>query len=48
MAKLKRNIDQEIRDGLREIKRGDYGRVINVPDVAGIPRPCWKWLETEI
>jgi hypothetical protein len=21
-------------DGLREIKRGEYGRVINVPDVA--------------
>jgi putative transcriptional regulator len=36
MAKLKRNIGQEIRDGLREIKRGDYGRVINVPDVAEI------------
>ena len=36
MAKLKRNIGQEIRDGLREIKRGDYGRVISVPDVAEI------------
>ena len=36
MAKLKRNIGQEIRDGLREIKRGDYGRVINIPDVAEI------------
>jgi putative transcriptional regulator len=36
MAKFKRDIGQEIRDGLREIKRGDYGRVIHVPDVAEI------------
>ena len=36
MAKAKRNIGQEILDGLRELKGGEYGRVINVPDVAGI------------
>ena len=36
MSKRKRNIGLEIRDGLRELKRGDYGRVIVVPDVAGI------------
>jgi putative transcriptional regulator len=36
MAKVKRNIGLEILQGLREIKRGEYGRVINVPDVAGI------------
>jgi putative transcriptional regulator len=36
MAKAKRNIGQEILDGLREIKSGAYGRVINVPDVASI------------
>jgi putative transcriptional regulator len=36
MAKAKRNIGQEILDGLREIKSGEYGRVINVPDVASI------------
>ena len=36
MAKLKRNIGREVLDGLRELKRGDYGRVINVPDVASI------------
>lgn len=36
MAKRKRNIGREIRDGLRELKRGDYGRVINIPDVAEI------------
>ena len=36
MAKTKRNVGREILDGLREIKRGEYGRVINVPDVAMI------------
>mgnify|MGYP001614477911 CR=1 FL=1 len=36
MAKRKRNIGLEILDGLRELKRGDYGRVINIPDVAEI------------
>jgi len=30
MAKAKRNIGVEILEGLREIKRGDYGRVINI------------------
>jgi putative transcriptional regulator len=36
MTKAKRNIGQEILDGLRETKRGEHGRVINVPDVASI------------
>jgi putative transcriptional regulator len=36
MSKRKRNIALEIRDGLRELKRGDYGRVVNIPDVAKI------------
>ena len=36
MAKSKRNIGLEILQGLREIKRGEYGRVIDVPDIAGI------------
>ena len=36
MAKAKRNIGQEILDGLRELTSGEYGRVINVPDVASI------------
>lgn len=36
MAKVKRNIGREILDGLREIRSGDYGRVVNVPDVASI------------
>ena len=36
MSKRKRNIGLEIREGLRELKRGDYGRAIEVPDVAEI------------
>lgn len=36
MRKAKRNIGLEILQGLREIKRGDYGRVSTVPSVAGI------------
>ena len=36
MAKSKRNIGLEILHGLREIKRGEHGRVINVPEVSQI------------
>ena len=36
MAKSKRNIGIEILEGLREIKRGEYGRVINIPEVGSI------------
>jgi len=36
MTKPKRHIGREIRDGLRELKRGDYGRIVNIPSVAGI------------
>lgn len=36
MTKTVRNIGQEILDGLRELKRGEHGRVVNVPDIAGI------------
>ena len=36
MARANRNIGREILDGLRELKRGEHGRVINVPDVANI------------
>lgn len=32
----KRNIGEEILQGLREIKRGEYGRVTIVPDIASI------------
>ena len=34
MARKSRDIGAEILQGLREIKRGEYGRVINVPDIA--------------
>ena len=36
MPRKSRDIGAEILQGLREIKRGEYGRVINVPDVARI------------
>ena len=36
MPKAKRNISLEILQGLREIKRGDYGRVTTVPSVTSI------------
>lgn len=36
MAKGKRNIGLEVLKGIREIKRGEHGRVINVPAVASI------------
>lgn len=35
MAKrAKRNIGQEILDGIRQLKKGDVGRIVNRPDVA--------------
>lgn len=36
MARRSRDIGAEILQGLREIKRGEYGRVINVPDITRI------------
>jgi putative transcriptional regulator len=36
MPKVKRNIGQEILRGIREIKRGEHGRVITVPSVASV------------
>lgn len=36
MAQAKRNIGQEILDGIRQIKRGEHGRVISVPSVASV------------
>ena len=32
----KRNVGREILEGLRELKRGDIGRVVSVPPVAAI------------
>jgi putative transcriptional regulator len=34
MATRKRNIGREILEGIREIKRGQYGRVTTVPSVS--------------
>jgi putative transcriptional regulator len=34
MTRTSRDIGAEILQGLRELKRGEFGRVINVPDVA--------------
>lgn len=36
MPKAKRNIGREILEGLREIKRGQRGRVVNLPSVTSI------------
>ncbi len=36
MTKSKRNIGMEILKGIRELKRGEQGRVINVPSVSAI------------
>ncbi|HKS90568.1 MAG TPA: helix-turn-helix domain-containing protein [Tepidiformaceae bacterium] len=35
-ATAKRNIGKEILEGLRELKRGEIGRVITVPPIAAI------------
>ena len=36
MARATRDIGAEILKGLRQLKRGEVGRVINVPDVAQV------------
>ena len=36
MAKEKRNIGLEILEGIREIKRGEHGRVVNIPSVSSV------------
>lgn len=36
MGQRKRNIRPEIRHGLRDLKRGEYGHVVEVPNVAEI------------
>ena len=36
MAKAKRNIGMEILEGIREIKRGEHGRVVNIPSVSAV------------
>ena len=36
MGKPKRDLGQEILEGIREIKRGEHGRVVMVPPVATV------------
>ena len=36
MNEDKRDVGKEVLEGLQEIKRGTYGRVVNVPDVIRI------------
>jgi putative transcriptional regulator len=36
MAKRTRNVGLEILEGLRQLKRGDHGRIVNVPSVASV------------
>ncbi len=36
MNTVKRDVGLEILEGLRELRQGDHGRVINVPDVIRI------------
>jgi putative transcriptional regulator len=36
VAKPQRQIGLEILEGLRQLKRGDHGRVVNVPSVSSI------------
>jgi putative transcriptional regulator len=36
MASRKRNIGREILEGIREIKRGEHGRVTTVPSVSSV------------
>lgn len=36
MAKAKRGVGAEILAGIREIKRGEHGRVISLPSIAAI------------
>ena len=36
MAPARRNIGREILEGIRQLKRGEHGRITNVPSVASI------------
>jgi putative transcriptional regulator len=36
MAKRSRNVGFEILEGIRQLKRGEHGRVANVPSVASV------------
>ena len=36
MVESKRDVGEEILEGIRQLKRGDHGRIINVPAIASI------------
>lgn len=36
MPKVSRNVGLEILEGLRQLKRGEHGRIITVPSVASV------------
>ena len=36
MSETDRDIGNEILEGLRELKRGEHGRIINIPSIASI------------
>jgi len=36
MARTSRNIGQEILAGIRELKRGEHGRITNLPSVSSV------------
>ena len=36
MAKRTRNVGLEILEGLRQLNRGEHGRIVNVPSVASV------------
>ncbi len=36
MAKRTRNVGLEILEGLRQLRRGEHGRIINVPSVGSV------------
>lgn len=44
MTNVKRDIGTEILEGLRELKRGEHGRVINVPDVGAYSGDGGQWV----
>ncbi len=36
MVESKRDVGEEILEGIRQLKRGDHGRIINVPAIGSI------------
>jgi putative transcriptional regulator len=36
VAKIERNIGQEILEGIRQLKDGEHGRITNIPSVASV------------